>query len=156
MKARKDKLSLKDYQITKEGQVINKHTGHILSGQPNGKGYLRVSIGGKLMFIHRLVAEKFLENPNHYEQVNHKDGNKLNNNVDNLEWVTNQQNRNHAVQNGLQIQGEKCSWSKLTEKDVEYIRNHPEITGVKLAELFNVSDVTISDVRNYKTWKHIS
>ena len=108
MKTRKDKLTINDYEITREGEIINKHTGHILLGQPNGKGYLRVSISGKLMFIHRLVAEKYIPNPNNYEQVNHKDGNKLNNNVDNLEWVTNQQNRNHAVENELHFMGENA------------------------------------------------
>lgn len=156
MKIRKDKLSLEDYEITYDGQVINKHTGHILIGQPNGKGYLRVSIGGHLEFIHRLVANKYIPNPNNCEQINHKDGNKLNNCADNLEWVTNQENRNHAVDNGLHTTGEKCSWSKLTEENVHFIRNHPEMTAVDLAKMFNVARQTVSDVRNYRTWKHIS
>lgn len=95
------KLTIDDYEITRDGKVINKHTGHTLAPQPNGKGYLRVSIGKKLMFIHRLVAEKYIPNPENKPQVNHKDGNKLNNCVDNLEWVTNQENRNHTVDNDL-------------------------------------------------------
>lgn len=82
-------LTIDDYEITRDGQVINKRTGRILKGQPNGKGYLRVSIGGKLQFVHRLVAIKYIPNPENKEQVNHIDGNKLNNCADNLEWVTN-------------------------------------------------------------------
>lgn len=82
-------LTIEDYEITRNGDVINKYTGRVLKGQPNGKGYLRVSIAGKLQFIHRLVAEKYVLNPEGKLQVNHKDGNKLNNCVDNLEWVTN-------------------------------------------------------------------
>ena len=150
------RLTIEDYEITRDGQVINKHTGHVLIGQPNGKGYLRVSIGKKLMFIHRLVAEKYLPNPEHKEQINHKDGNKLNNSVENLEWVSNQENRNHAVINDLQVQGEKCPWAKLTKEDVLYIRAHPQESILDLANKFGVAKSTIYDVRNYRTWKNIS
>lgn len=51
-------LTIEDYEITREGQIINKTNGHILKPQPNAKGYLRVSISKKLVFVHRLVAEK--------------------------------------------------------------------------------------------------
>ena len=78
------KLTLENYDITRDGKVINKNTGYQLTPQPNGKGYLRVSIGKQLMFVHRLVAEKYIPNPDNKTQVNHKDGNKLNNCVDNL------------------------------------------------------------------------
>lgn len=147
------KLTLEDYEITREGQIINKTNGHILKGQPNGKGYLRVHIDGKLRFIHRLVAEKYIPNPNGYEQVNHIDGDKTNNNVDNLEWVDNQTNRDHAVQTGLHLSGEACSWSKLDWKKVEYIRSHLEISNEEYANIYQVSPATIKDVKNYKTWK---
>jgi hypothetical protein len=146
-------LTLEDYEITRDGQVINKHTGKILKGQPNGKGYLRVSIGKKLNFIHRLVAEKYIPNPNNYPQVNHKDGNKLNNCVENLEWVTNLDNRKHAVKEGLHLSGEACSWSRLNWEKVEYIRNHPEISSKEFSEKYQVAVRTIRDVREFKTWK---
>lgn len=149
------KLTIDDYEITRDGKVINKHTGHTLAPQPNGKGYLRVSIGKKLMFIHRLVAEKYIPNPENKPQVNHKDGNKLNNCVDNLEWVTNQENRNHAVDNDLQVTGEKCSWAKLTEENIKEIRANPGYENEYWARKFKVSRSTISDVVNYRTWKRI-
>ena len=148
-------LTFDDYEITKDGEIFNLRFGRRkVKPQRNGKGYLRVYIGGKLYFVHRLVAEKYIPNPENKPQVNHKDGNKLNNCVDNLEWVTNQENRNHAVDNNLQLCGEKCSWAKLTQENVDYIREHTELSNTELAKLFNVDRHTISDVRHYKSWKN--
>lgn len=149
-------LTIEDYEITRDGQVINKTNGHILKPQPNGKGYLRVSISKKLQFIHRLVAEKYIPNPDNLPQVNHIDGNKLNNCVENLEWVSNQENRNHAVENNLQASGDRCPWAKLTEKDVKYIREHYiERSQAQWAEKYGVSRTTISEIIHRHTWKHI-
>lgn len=148
------KYDLSDYEVTENGEIFNKHNGHQVKPQPNNKGYLRFWVGGKYMFVHKVVAEKYIPNPENKPQVNHKDGNKLNNRVENLEWVTNQENRNHAVKNGLQIQGEKCPWAKLTLKDVQFIRNHPEIPSKELAQLFSVSRYAISGIRRHKNWKN--
>lgn len=93
--------TLEDYEITRNGEVINKHNNHVVKPQKNGKGYLRVVIGHKRYFVHRLVAQKYIPNPYNKPQVNHKDCNKTNNCVNNLEWVTNQENRDHMVANGL-------------------------------------------------------
>ena len=148
-------FTLDDYEITKYGDVINlRWGGKKLKPQRNGKGYLRVHIAGRMYFVHRLVAEKYVPNPDNKPQVNHKDGNKLNNCADNLEWVTNQENRNHAVKNNLQLCGEKCSWAKLTQENVNYIREHTELSNTELAQMFNVDRHTISDVRHFKSWKN--
>ncbi len=85
--------TIEDYIITEDGQVINKHNNHPRKPQPNSKGYLRVQIGGKNLFVHRLVAEKYVPNPYNKTQVNHIDGDKTNNAANNLEWVDNQENR---------------------------------------------------------------
>lgn len=147
-------LSLEDYEITEDGRVINKHTGRVLKGQPNGKGYLRVHIDGKLRFIHRMVAEKYVPNPDNLEQVNHKDGNKLNNCAENLEWVSNQQNRDHAVKNGLHIHGEACPWAKLTQKDVDFIRTLQGYkTSTEVASYYDVSPATIRGIWNGRIWR---
>lgn len=148
------RLTIDDYEITKDGQVINKTNGHVLKPQPNGKGYLRVSIGGKLQFVHRLVATQYIPNPDNLDQVNHIDGNKLNNSVENLEWVSNQQNRDHAVKTKLHLQGEDCPWSVLDWEKVHFIREHTEFTNVELADLFKVGRSCIADVRNFRTWKN--
>lgn len=149
-------LSLSDYTITEKGEIINNRSGRILKPQPNGKGYLRVHIGGENHFVHRLVAERYIPNPENKPQINHKDGNKLNNCVENLEWVTNQENRDHAIKNGLHICGEKCRWAKLTQKQVDYIRANKSLNFTQLAKMFNVSRATIRDIITYRTWKYNS
>lgn len=65
------------------------------------QGYIKVRLKNGWKNLHRLLAEAFIPNPNNYETVNHKDGNKLNNNLDNLEWVTRQDNLYHAMDMGL-------------------------------------------------------
>lgn len=145
---------LSDYEITETWQVINIHNNHVVKPQKNGKGYLRVHIDGKMQFVHRLVAEKYIPNPENKPQVNHIDGNKLNNSVSNLEWVTNQENRNHAVANNLIVKGEAVPWSKLRQIDIEFIRKHTELSSQKLAEIFNVSASHINSIRNNIWWKN--
>ena len=147
-------FSMDDYDITKDGDIINTRWGNrMVKPQPNGKGYMRVHIAGKMRFVHRLVAEKYVPNPNNYPQVNHIDGDKTNNRADNLEWVSNDANRRHAVANGLQVHGEACPWAKLTKENVEYIREHKELTSKQLAEMFNVSDSTVRSARRGDSWK---
>lgn len=149
-----DYYTLDDYVINRDGTIYSKKRGIVMKPQPNAKGYLRVVIGKKKYFVHRLVAEKFVPNPEQKAQVNHKNGDKTDNRAENLEWVTNAENRSHAVENGLQIQGEKCPWAKLTEQDVIEIRNSSELVK-ELAKRFNVSTTTISGIRNGRTWKSV-
>lgn len=88
-----------NYFIDEQGQVLNQTTNHYLKGSigENGYRYYRLSKNGvkKMFYAHRLVAEYFLENPKNLPVVNHKDGNKLNNNVENLEWTSYSENTQH-------------------------------------------------------------
>lgn len=143
-----------DYDIRENGEIVNKHNGHVVKPQVNGKRYLRVSIGKKLQFVHRLVAEQYVPNPENKPQVNHIDGNKFNNAASNLEWVTNQENRDHAVKNNLIVKGEDSPLSKITQADVDYIREHTEFNSTELAHQFNLSPSHIRSIRRGVSWKN--
>lgn len=145
-------LTLDDYEITKDGKIIRKSNHKERKLIKNSKGYLRVLIGKKNYFVHRLVAEKYIPNPLNKPQVNHIDGNKLNNSYLNLEWVTNLENRQHAVKHHLHLCGEQCLNSKLKKEDVIFIRNNLNISNNVLAKKFDVSRGTIADVKKIRTW----
>lgn len=84
-----------NYEVSNMGRVRSKRK--ILKPFVNGKGYLRVALGQNTMkFVHRLVAEAFVENPNGYPIINHKDENKRNNTATNLEWCTSKYNSNYG------------------------------------------------------------
>ena len=140
---------------------------HIVMGSKDTKGYLQIdaNIDGVrvLKFVHRLVAEAFIENPMGYEQVNHKDGNKLNNSVENLEWVSCEENIPHAWQNSLNkpLKGERHGNHKLTEEQVRFIKANykkrdKEYGAKALAKRFGVTSSPILLIAKGKAWKHIS
>ena len=92
--------------VSNRGRIKSElRNGTILKSQADRKGYHRVRVTvdqvKHTLKIHREVAKAFIPNPNNLSQVNHIDGNKSNNAVDNLEWVTNRENALHALSNGL-------------------------------------------------------
>lgn len=89
---------LENYEISNFGRVRNIKTGRILKNQiKDGREVLNLS--KKKIFIHRLVADAFIPNPNNFPQVNHKDENPLNNHFINLEWCTSKYNSNYGLHN---------------------------------------------------------
>lgn len=106
---------------------------------------------------HRLVAFAFIENALGLTDVNHKDGNKLNNHVSNLEWCTNKENVAHAVEMGLKktMKGTHNKGCILSEKQVLYIFCSHK-TNMELSKEFRVSPLAINRIRIGKTWGHLT
>ncbi|WOL22926.1 HNH homing endonuclease [Escherichia phage vB_EcoM_JNE01] len=157
------------FQVSNKGRIYSKRTNKILVQGTNKKGYkvLSTRIGGrtgvcKCFRVHILVAQAFISNPHNKPIVNHKDGNKQNNEDWNLEWSTYSENTNHAYKNGLTIplKGTEQVQSKLTEDDVRYIRSvykpYDKTYGASmLAKQFGVHHSLISDIASHKSWKHV-
>ena len=105
-------------------------------------------------FVHRLVAEAFIENPLGLPEVNHKDCNHANNSVSNLEWCTRKENLQHSYEHGLKREGEKHGGHKLTEQQVREIRQSQKSQS-ELARLYHVSQSTIWAILKYRLWKKV-
>lgn len=107
---------------------------------------------------HRAVAMAFIPNPLNKPQVNHINGIKHDNRVENLEWCTNAENIAHAVNTGLSRKGEQINFSKLTNEQVLKIREMAS-QGIKLKEIVKEIGVvgysSIWDILARRTWKHI-
>ena len=117
------------YEVSNQGRVKslprNTTKGKILVAEKNHRGYYRVGLTKnnkqKHFSIHRLVAEVFIPNPQNKPQVNHIDGNKQNNSVENLEWVTHSENMKHATEMGLNPMVEN---NAVHSKPVEMLSLH--------------------------------
>ena len=117
------------YEVSEYGEIRNSNTGrHLKPRQANG--YLQVTLcdsnGHHQKTIHRIVAKEFIDNPRNCDQVNHIDGDKWNNRVDNLEWCTGSENMKHAYRTGLQksIPSQiEYSLSRCVEKHKRPVRN---------------------------------
>lgn len=156
------------YQISDSGRIFTKrrlignqiHYGKELVPQLTQDGYLKVTLSKngecKKFYLHRLVATQFLDNSMNLPQVNHKDGNKLNNNIANLEWCTKQENQNHAVRNNLMQHGQDRPSARLTEDQVlEIYKLKGILTGQAIADIYGVSKNTINCILRGSKWKYL-
>jgi hypothetical protein len=157
-----------DYKISEAGDVFSGHKGTFLTHATTTKGYKKVSLSRHGLMtqieIHRLVAVAFIGPIPPGYQVNHKDGDKNNNHVSNLEIVTARENTAHAIKMGFRKdlsvtqRGENNPTAKLCDDAVRSIRaaavsKRGDIA--RLAEKFGVSGTLILAVRNRKIWTHI-
>jgi hypothetical protein len=149
------------YIIDEDGNILNSDTGLILRQRLNPNGYFMIGLmqdGIQVSHrVHRLVAEAYLEKPFPDATVNHIDGNKQNNRVDNLEWISLKDNIIHSYELGISKRGEDKTQAILSESDVEIIKLSfvKGASGSELSEQYGVSLTTIYDIRRGITWKHV-
>jgi len=161
-----------DYMISKTGEIrsLDKivnfsggkrlRKGRVLKQWITVAGYKRVSLyncdGQKFLVVHRLVAQTFMPNPENKSCVNHKDCNKQNNRIENLEWVTNMENSNHAKVNNRLPCGENHKSSKFTLEQIMKIRENPErLSRRKLSIIFKTSHSHIRRIQENQVWNSI-
>lgn len=165
MTYRKIKLNKKlqhEYTIDTLGVITNETNGKVLKGTSITKNnrYVKAHLD-KFYPIHRLVAEHFIPNKDKLPQVNHIDGNRNNNSVDNLEWCTAKHNVQHAYKNKLKTnEGSINPASKLTEDNVKKIwrLRNTTLTARQIRDKLklSVSIDAVKLVRQGKNWKHIT
>lgn len=153
------------WRKSKNGGAWKEYNGGVLSQRMSTSGYIKVELcdlyGNKRgLFIHRLIADAFIGDiPDGYV-VNHKDGDKTNNIVSNLEIVSKRDDILHAYATGLRkpVRWDKTNYAnaKLTEKDIIDIRkNKGKIIGRELAKIYNVTQANISRILTNQTWKDV-
>lgn len=151
------------YKVSELGNVKNVKTGRVLKKRvckKNGYQMVALCVNGvrDMRTIHSIVAEAFISKPLRRYCVNHIDGNKLNNSLYNLEWVSYSENTKHALANNLRTppKGEKHFFSKLTNSNVLNIRKlYKKYGSLVLSHKYNVSQETITSIVRRQTWKHI-
>lgn len=151
---------LENYAVSNLGNVKNLGSGKILKYRKHTNGYARVCLcdDGKHFdkYVHRLVAESFMNIDFNRKQVNHIDGNKFNNCVDNLEWCTQQENISHAIRTKLfNNTGSNNGQAKLKESDVTIIKKlirEGKHKKAEIARMYRVSDATIRNIETGKKW----
>lgn len=116
-----------NYLISVDGEVYGLQKKKLLKGGFNNMGYGQVWFGNKWYRRHYLVAISFIPNPNGYKEINHQDGNKLNNHVDNLDWCSRSYNQVHAVANGLL----KLNKNKFTNKGNKHSEETKKAMSIK-------------------------
>lgn len=156
------------YQISNFGKVksLPRKENHfkekVLTVRLDRGGYpvtfFRYKTKGKWIKIHRAIAMAFINNPLCKEVVNHIDGDKQNYNILNLEWVTDRENKDHAMTNRLYAAGEKNNGAKLKEEQVKEIRElykTKKLTIRELSQKFDISWCSVQRITSYSNWKYI-
>lgn len=154
------------YSVRKERVVKQTYNRGKQVGEPSwrkekyGKGYANVNIRGKHYSVHRLVALAWIPNPEGKEQVNHLNGIRDDNRVENLQWCTNEENRAHAAKflDRNVRKGSDVTTSKLTEDDVKEIRaliSDGKMYQKDIAKKYGVAPSTITWIKNGGAWSHV-
>ena len=156
-----------NYEISSDGLLRNIKTNHIRKWQKSDDGYCKCTIEFNNHFYkvsaHRLVALAFIPNPDNKPEVNHKDGDKSNNDISNLEWVTSSENTKHAIELGLKwyfgARGEDNPRNIYTENQINRackMMENPINRPILIEKITGVSRITLYKIRKGESWNHIA
>ena len=158
-----------NYQISNFGRVmslVKKDKPLIRTPHITGGGYYSIKLHRKVegkkvierRYIHRLVAEAFIPNPLNRTEINHIDGDKTNNHITNIEWITHSENMKHSYKLGLHscldMRGINHPRVKLSEEDVRDIRRRID-SGTKIGKEYGITRQQVNNIRRGKSWKHL-
>jgi hypothetical protein len=147
------------YEINRFGVIRNTLTNREISVNVNDYGYIRASLYDddgrrRTPTVHRLIGNAFIPNPNNLETINHKDGNKLNNSIDNLEWMSRSDNLIHAYRTGIKPHPTR----KLSVDQVHNVRqlwSTGKHSKKELSGKLNIGVTLIHQIIKRKIWKTI-
>lgn len=147
------------FVITKDGKVYSEKNNRFHQFRLHTGGYLQITLcykgAAKDFYGHRLVASYFIPNPKNKPCVNHKNGIKTDNRIENLEWCTDSENQKHSYSTGLNNRnGENNGKSKLKKQDILLIRKSTSTTAA-LAREYKMAENSIRAVRKFKSWTHV-
>lgn len=146
------------YYIYSDGRIENRNH-HPMRTFNNGNGYLYITFASngykQNLYVHRLVAKLFVNNPKNFNEVNHIDGVKTNNNAENLEWCSRKQNAAHALEIGLTPTGTNHYRSKINTDQVKliFMAYHAGVPSKTIMNAFDVSRHTVCDIAKRRIYK---
>ena len=157
------KLKPNTYFISNKAEIWSKTTNKILKPKLDKDGYLTISLRGKdasiiALRVATIMMYTFVGNPPKNMKdptVNHKDSNRTNNNIDNLEWMERSQNASIRIRSGKGIENHEAILTEKQVKDIVLLIQQTELSYEQIAQQFHVEKSSISNIARYKTWKHI-
>lgn len=149
------------YVAYRDGRILSLRTGRVMRPRLSGKGYRQVTLwnaaGHRSFYVHHIIAGIFIGERPPKMETNHKNGDKTDNSVENLEYVTSSQNKEHARDTLGLNRGSNALHSKISERQAREIRRlaAQRVGYPSIARRFGVTRSTVCDIHRRRTWKHV-